>query len=449
MNSTQENLGKPSSEYHKLILVGALTALIILMVLDILLVRVYDLISKQFVQVSTRELLFSAVAISFLVAQYLLLELTKPVEIEHRKGKLRIGLLYKITKACQYSLGVLILYVITTVIFNSYYSSVVLLAIVLISYGLSIFILGSLVTRVLFRISFSRAGLIAILFAFALGGVMTNAMVAMIDLSFRLSDRPVDVRLYLGGSVDVGKGRYNTLDTLYFLTYTISFICAWIATIALMRYYIHRLGRIKFWVIAVSPLLFFLGQFVSPFVGMISALTGTNPYTLSLFVTVILTLSKPIGGLMLGIAFWSMAKIGSKYSYIRRNLIISGFGFLLLFTSNQALLMSITPYPPFGLSTILIMGFAAYLVYIGIFTTITSISQNTELRKFIRQLARSELLDSMASIETQINVESKVLEIIKKESVRLENETGVESSLTYDDAKRYLEEVLEELKKTS
>ena len=144
---------------------------------------------------------------------------------------------------------------------------------------------------------------------------------------------------------------------------------------------------------------------------------------------------------MLGIGFWSMAQVGRNNPALNRYLTISGFGFFLLFTSNQALLMSINPYPPFGIATITVMGLSAYLVMIGIYLSTISLSQNAELRRSIRQVARSQskLFDSMVTAEIEKEVERRVMEVVRVQSVQMENETGLSPPLTEDEAKEYPE----------
>ncbi|HXW11563.1 MAG TPA: hypothetical protein VD694_02295 [Nitrososphaeraceae archaeon] len=79
--------------------------------------------------------------------------------------------------------------------------------------------------------------------------------------------------------------------------------------------------------------------------------------------------------------------------------------------------MSVAPYPPFGIATITAMGLAAYLVVIGLYTSTVSMSQDTELRRYIRRLARSQtrLFDSIVSAESGREIEKRVLELIKKQ----------------------------------
>jgi hypothetical protein len=161
----------------------------------------------------------------------------------------------------------------------------------------------------------------------------------------------------------------------------------------------------------------------------------------------VVILSKPLGGLMLGIAFWSMARLGERNTEVRKSLNISGLGLLLLFTCNQGILMAISPYPPFGLSTITLLGLSAYLTVVGIYSSSFTLSHNSELRKYIRNLASSRLLDSLASAEMEREIEKTVSQIIVRESDNMEDKTGISSSLTENEAKTYLEEVLRELKK--
>jgi hypothetical protein len=90
-----------------------------------------------------------------------------------------------------------------------------------------------------------------------------------------------------------------------------------------------------------------------------------------------------------------------------------------------------------------------YLVVSGLYTSTVSLSQNTEVRRSIRRLAGSQsaLFDSMVSAESEKEIEKRVMEIVRKESVEMANRSGVEISLSDIEAKKYLEEVIKEIKK--
>lgn len=110
--------------------------------------------------------------------------------------------------------------------------------------------------------------------------------------------------------------------------------------------------------------------------------------------------------------------------------------------------MSIAPYPPFGIVTVTPMGLSVYLVVIGLYTSTVSMSQDTELGKYIRRLARSQtrLFNSMVSAESGKEIEKRVLELIKKQSLEMETRTGIETSLDEKEAREYIE-VIKEIKK--
>lgn len=428
-------------------LVIIISALIVLMVTDISLIRAYDIISKQLIPIDTRDILFGIISIVCLVAEYLLLELIKPPPGDERgKIRLHVILLYKVTKAVQYVTGAIVVFVILQILFSSYYNTAVLLAIILCSYTLSIGILSVFISRIL---TLRRNTIFTFLFVLALGSITINAAIAVVDVSLRLGDRPPETRAFFGGSSDISKGKYNTMDESYFISYIISFVSAWIATAILLSNYYRKLGKIKYLFITISPMVFFIGQFAAFFTNEISSIINVDQFFLASLTTFITTLSKPLGGLMLGIAFWSMSRMGKSHTALNKYLIISGFGFFLLFTSNQAILMSIAPYPPFGIATITVMGLSAYLVVVGIYMSTISLSQDTQLRRSIRRVAmtQSKLFDSMVTAEIEIEIERRVREVINIQSVEMEDETGVQPSLNEQEAHDYLKEVIREIKK--
>ena len=426
------------------------SALIFLMVTDIALIRIYDIISKQFIPTDAKEFLFAVTSISCLITEYLLLEFIKPLHNKNRsENKLHVNLLYFITKATQYVIGAIVVLLILQILFSSKYSNIVLLVIILVSYVLSIGILSSFIIRILTLLPPKRNTVFMMLFVFALGCIIINAVVTMVNVSLRIGDRQPETRVFFGGSGDLGKGKYNTIDNLYFITYILSFVSAWVAIATLLSNYSKKLGKIKYLLIAVSPLVFFIGQFVSSFTNEISSIINVDRFFLASFTTIIVTLSKPLGGLMLGIGFWSMAKVRRSNTALNMYLIITGFGFFLLFTSNQAILMSIVPYPPFGIATITVMGLSAYLIVIGIYMSTITLSQDAELRRSIKQIARSQskLFDSMVTAEIEREIENRVMQVIRTQSVEMEKETGVQPSLNDQEIQDYLKQVISEVKR--
>jgi hypothetical protein len=159
------------------------------------------------------------------------------------------------------------------------------------------------------------------------------------------------------------------------------------------------------------------------------------------------TLSKPIGGIIFGIGFWLIARNIRKGNVVRSYLIISAYGFLLLFASNQAIVLTFTYYPPFGLATITFVGLSSYLVLVGVYSSAISISQDASLRREIRRLAirESKLLDSIGLAQIEEELRKRVLHISRINRMNVA-EAGVQSTLDEEEANKYLDDVLKEIK---
>lgn len=134
-------------------------------------------------------------------------------------------------------------------------------------------------------------------------------------------------------------------------------------------------------------------------------------------------------------------------SIVVNYMIMSGIGFVLLFVSNQAVVFVDEPYPPFGFASVSFMGLSSYLVLVGIYSSAISISEDSRLRSSIRNYAMKEanLLDSIGMAHMEQEIEKKVITLTKQNQDRLAEETGIQSSLTEDDVKSYLQEVIKEI----
>jgi hypothetical protein len=94
------------------------------------------------------------------------------------------------------------------------------------------------------------------------------------------------------------------------------------------------------------------------------------------------------------------------------------------------------------------MGVSSYLLMVGIYSSAISVLLDSGLRRTIRKsvVDRSKLLDSIGTAQMQQEFESRVLAISRRASDKIEEETGVETSMTEEDMKQYLNDVLKEIK---
>jgi hypothetical protein len=111
--------------------------------------RVSITISKQFIPIDTKEILFAVVSVSCIATEYLLLEFIKPLRDENKsKNNLHVTMLYSVTKVA-HVIGAIVILLILQIFFSSYYSNIILLAILLYSYVLNIGILSMFIARIL------------------------------------------------------------------------------------------------------------------------------------------------------------------------------------------------------------------------------------------------------------------------------------------------------------
>jgi hypothetical protein len=217
----------------------------------------------------------------------------------------------------------------------------------------------------------------------------------------------------------------------------------------MLSFYAKRVGKMWFSLFSTGPIIFFLAHFATLLMPALSTVVTFDPFLVAGIGTIIGTIVKPLSGLMLALSFWVVARTVDRTNPLRIYLIISGLGLLLLFATNQAILLSIAPYPPFGFASITLTGLSAYLAVVGIYTSSISISNDAKIRKSIKSLAKSEsrLIDSLASAEMQNEVQDRVIKVIKAQSTEIEDQTESKPSMTHDEIKEYLDEVLKEIRR--
>jgi hypothetical protein len=202
------------------------------------------------------------------------------------------------------------------------------------------------------------------------------------------------------------------------------------------------------------PLAYFLSPFIPSFLSQFAAsLVNSDPISAGVLFTLIFAVSKPTGGILFGVAFWTVARGIRESSLVRDYMIMSALGMVVLFVSSQGTVIN-AYYPPFGLVTVLYVGLGSFMLIIGLYSSAISVSQDDKLRKTIRKntMEESKLLDSIGTAQMGQDIEQKVLEIerkviemAKEDADHLIIKTGVKPSLEEPDMKRYLEEVMKEV----
>ena len=375
----------------------------------------------------------------FVTTQYYILAFVKHNNKYSRARTPFLHLIHKIVTAAQFLLAGLIALVILQVLLVHEYSTVMLYIALSISYGLWIVTLG-LLAKALFSWYRVKKNLMVLLFALSMVFYVINGVFGFYGQLEELAKRNLVIEL---GDVAIFPESPSSVLVVYQTSSSIAYVLTWIATVMLLRPYIEKLGKLKFWSIMGSIMVYYLIQFPLFTLGYFTPSENSNAMTNIL----IFSLSAIFSGIIFGVAFLSVARILKIGTAARNYMIIAAYGFLLFYIAGSAW-SSQAAYPPYGLVSVSFTGLSCYLIYNGLYFSAVSVSQDMTLRQSIRKsvVEQSKLLDSIGTAEMEREVQKLILTVAKKASASMEEKSGVEASMNEGDMKEYVELVIKELR---
>jgi len=437
--------------FKHLHLVALFIPIFVAIIIDTTFIKTYDLVNKFLLSIQNKIILFSLISSIILIFQYFIFRYLNRIRPIHLTKTQNSSLYSKISIFSILILGFLFSLLIYQQLFNSYYNTSIIILIIILTYGVASFFILKL------SISFfswykSTSNIIIFLYFVSMSLIVFNLIMTASITSVKVNERPNEIREFVGGSMDISVGRYLVLDTIYKISSIMSFGSLWITTVILLNRYKNNLLHTLIYVTIISlPLIYYLISFFYELIfgKLLVSFLMTDPITISFILTVFLTLSKPIGGLTFGLAFWQSAKTIGYEKTIKTYMIISGWGILLLFGTNQAVSQVLAPYPPFGIATITVLVSASYMILIGIYNSARLVSFNTQLRKAIRKhTLESNLLESIGQAEMETEIRKTVNSIIHDKDIE---KTSIDANLEFDkeELRKYIDEVMTEMKKRS
>lgn len=419
-------------------------------IIDTTLIRVYDFITMEATS-EWRVTAFIIISVTCSVPQIIILNYIKAKVKEIGKDRLHFQTIHKMVTIGQYTLIVILGILISQILLRQYYDVGILIGAITLSYTLAVLMMSVLSVRFFTWFASNRNSVI-LLYGIASAALAINAALTVIFVNFILLGKPPEAVPHVGPNFPaiLPGSLIGSLNQTFVISSIVSFILTWAATAVLLHHYSQNLGRIKYWIIVSLPLVYFLSQFLSLSLNVFLSLLQSDPIFFGILLTFAFSLSKAAGGIFFGIAFWTMSRGIKRSNTLKEYLTFSAYGIVMLFISNQAVVLVSVPYPPFGVVAITFVGLSSYLMLIGIYFSAISVSQDINLRQYIhRILAKdSKLLDGIGTAQMQQEIERKVLAITKERQGLMEEETGVQSSFEEEDIKGYLDKVMEEIKKT-
>ncbi len=235
---------------------------------------------------------------------------------------------------------------------------------------------------------------------------------------------------------------WKILSKIYQYSDIASFFLKWGGTALILYHYSHKIGRVKYWFLLSLPIAYFSLIIIYHF-----HIYEPHEELESLIFYGLGSLNATFGGILFYLAFRFTSENFSGNQVFRDYLLMAGFGFMLFFSGSQGSVIT-TVYPPFGFATISSYGLGSYLILLGLYLSALSVSQDEQLRNMIKRstLSESKFLHSIGTSagERKKEIVSTVLEKAKRQQATIIKDIGIDTSLSEEDIKSYVNEVEKE-----
>jgi hypothetical protein len=395
-------------------------------------------------------LLFTFIAAVYLFGSYFMLETVRAKSRENNSASSHnLSTLRKTVTPVHYALMAIMAIVLVQLIATSQYYTNLLTIAYTISYGLAIFLLGLLAYRFFSWFKINRS-LLILLYAFAVAFMLANSVLNVILFDAILLQKP---SMVTAESEVIYQGNFepenpmSLVSTGLAITMNAYFVLVWAGTILILHHNIQRIGRVKFWILVILPILFFMGFYIT-FYQTINPPDPDTEQLPPLAIILIILYSAMAAGILFGAGFLSISKSLGSETNIRDYMLITAYAFMIFFVSSGATIGQ-AGYPPYGLANVLFVGPATFLILTGLYRSAVSVSQDIRLRSSIKNTTRSQagLLDDIGSAEMQGELEKKVMKVTKSNADTLAKQSGVEPSLTEQEIIDYIQQATKEIKK--
>jgi hypothetical protein len=397
------------------------------------------------VSTSTGIALFVILGSITVVCQIFILRFVSRISLGVRQRVKHIRMMHAAVTISQYFIILLFIFVTFEIVITESYSSLIPLLVTVVSYMLSISLMGIFTMIFLTWYNSNRTSVLVLLYglSFATVVISSSALLAVWmhvfieQMPYKIL--PISEPSYL--KVEEGSD-WKISSKIYQYVDTASFFLKWGGTALILYHYSHKIGRMKYWFLLSLPVAYFSTVII--YHAHIYEPHGELESLIFLGVT---SLNSTFGGILFYLAFMLTADNFRSNKVFRYYLLTAGYGFMLFFSSTQGTLIT-TVYPPFGFATVSSYGLGSYLILLGLYLSALSVSQDEQLRNMIKKstLSESKFLHSIGTSagEREKVIINTVLDKAKQRQETIAKDIGIGTSLTEEDIKNYVKEVEEE-----
>jgi hypothetical protein len=394
---------------------------------------------------STGVILFVVVGGTTIVCQLFILQFVSRISLRIRSKVRHIRRMHIAVTISQYFIILIFIFIMTEIVLTESYSSIASLLVTIVSYTVSISLMGIFTIIFLSWYSSNRSSVLVLLYGLSFATVVI-ASLALITLWIHVFNEQMPTSVFPGSDIFYPKteegSNWKVLSKIYQYSDIASFFLKWGGTVLILYHYSRKIGRVKFWVLLCLPVVYFSTLLVYHF-----HIYEPHGGMESLIFYGIGSLNSTFGGILFYLAFKLTSENFKSNQVFRDYLIVAGFGFVLLFSSTQATVIT-TVYPPFGFATVSSYGLGSYLILLGLYLSALSISQDDRLQSIIKSstLAESKFLHSIGTSAAgrRTEIAKAIVDKAKRQQEMISNDIGISTSLSEDDIKKYVDEVEEE-----
>ena len=417
------------------------------LIIDVAICTSPEFIPEQ-VKSSFSFVLFNLITIVIIMGQmYLQKFAEKDNKLLLTKSKY-LNYLSKITKISCFVLTANLIFVTgSMIIFNEYFIINLLIA-NNISCFVGSFFLGSLGLRFIIWFSLKRDSYVLLFYGMGLIFLFLSFFTIFLSDNFLIIAKPLSINANLEITYpEIENNIFDIINNSYIFLRTASYVMMLMGTFVLLSYYSNKTQKIKLLCALVIVFIIYFLSSLDAFQIMEISIYDEELFVYYIFQSLITT----VGGVIFGYSFLKVASKLEVDNPIKKLLIITGFGFILIYTVNQTTVIA-TAYPPYGLPTLSFIVISVYLLCFGIYSSAISLSNTIVLRNKIRLLTKnnSNLFSSMgeAQVTSQLqNAVKAVKTIVEEEEEKLKEKTGLEVNFSEDKVQDYMQQVVQEMLK--
>ncbi|HEX5185682.1 MAG TPA: hypothetical protein VFV86_02235 [Nitrososphaeraceae archaeon] len=307
-------------------------------------------------------------------------------------------------------------------------------------------ILGILATRfVLWFIKNPK--LLSLLFILSIILFLIVSILALTNILLQYGNQPTTITPY-ANPIDRTTLKKVWSSEAYKITSIMLFIVTWLATSILLRKYFllnKRSSKKLLIVIVLIPVIYYLttSDYVVNYINKIIP----PSFAKSITVDIAVGSTKHIGGIYFAIGFLYMYKNITNEN-LRHSLLFTSLGLMLLFSSLTLTILLYSAFPPFGIIAISFVPLGSYVLFYGLYFSVRTIVADEEFVANLRQGLRNadfSFLGDFGKSDWNKSFESTVEDLLKN---KITHENSQYSTLTHEDIQLYIDEVLDEIKKS-